>query len=197
MIATTINLMPWREERRKQQQQDFLILLGVAAALGALVWWVWTSTVSAQIDNQQGRNSYIEKELALLDSQIKEIKELETRRAELVARMDTIQKLQNDRPSIVYIFDQIARTVPDGVFYTDIERQGVNFTIKGVAESNTRISALMRSLNESPWFQDPSLQTVNAVADSEASSFVLTVTQEAQESAQDKAADNKAGGAKK
>lgn len=194
MIATTINLMPWREERRKQQQQDFLVLLGAAAALGVLVWWIWTSSVSAQIEDQQGRNSYIEKELALLDSQIKEIKELETRRAELVARMDTIQKLQNDRPSIVYIFDQIARTIPDGVYYTEILREGTKFTIKGVAESNTRISALMRGLNESPWFTDPSLQTVNAVPGSEASSFVLTVSQEAQESGQDKAADGKAGG---
>jgi len=194
MIATTINLMPWREERRKQQQQDFLVLLGVAAALGLLVWWAWTSAVSAQIEDQQGRNSYIEKELALLDGQIKEIKELETRRAELVARMDTIQKLQNDRPSIVYIFDQLARTVPNGVYYTEIARQGGAFTIKGLAESNTRISALMRSLNESPWFTDPSLQTVDAVPGSEASSFVLTVTQEAQESEQDKAAGGKAGG---
>lgn len=194
MIATTINLMPWREERRKQQQQDFMIMLGVAAALGVLVWWVWTSSVSAQIEDQQGRNSYIEKELALLDGQIKEIKELETRRAELVARMDTIQKLQNDRPSIVYIFDQLARTVPNGVYYTEVVRQGGSFTIKGVAESNTRISALMRSLNESPWFADPSLQTVDAVAGSEASSFVLTVSQEAQESDQDKAAGGTAGG---
>lgn len=197
MIATTINLMPWREERRKQQQQDFMIMLGVAAALGVLVWWVWTTTVSSQIDNQSARNSYIEKELALLDGQIKEIQELESRREELVARMDTIQKLQNDRPSIVYIFDQIARTVPDGVYYTEIERVGGNFTFKGVADSNTRISALMRSLNESPWFKSPNLQTVDAIPGSEASSFVLTAVQESEEGAEEEPAAKKPGGKKK
>lgn len=181
MITTTINLLPWREERRAQQQQDFMIMLAVSAVLGALVWWIWTTSVSAQLDVQRGRNAYVKTELALLDDQIKEIQQLEARRAELVARMETIQNLQNDRPSIVYIFDQLVRTVPEGVFFTTITRKGKQFDIVGEAESNTRISTLMRNLSESPWFEAPTLQTVAAVKDSDASAFQLTVTQEAQD----------------
>ena len=196
MITTTINLLPWREERRKQQQQDFMIMLGAAAVVGALAGWMWYTSVSLQVDTQTARNQYIQKELTLLDGQIKEIKDLEQRRAELVSRMQTIQDLQNDRPSIVYIFDQIARTLPDGVYYTDIVRKGKSFTFKGVADSNTRISALMRNLNSSDWFQNPSLQTVDAVPGSDSSTFVLTAMQESPQKEDDAAAAGKNGGKK-
>tara|TARA_R110002073_G_scaffold11861_1_gene53313 strand:- start:95026 stop:95601 length:576 start_codon:yes stop_codon:yes gene_type:complete len=182
MITTTINLLPWREKRRKQQQQDFMIMLAAAAGIGVLIWWMWTSSVASDVDGQTGRNNYVKGQLAQLDEQIVEIKKLEERRAELVSRMETIQRLQNDRPSIVYIFDQLVRAIPDGVFYTSIIRQGPSFTITGQAVSNTRISSLMRNLNESPWFVSPALETVTAVADSEASNFVLRVSQEAQDS---------------
>jgi type IV pilus assembly protein PilN len=176
---TTINLLPWREARRKQQQQDFIIMLVVAAALGILVFFGWTSVVAGQVENQQNRNRYIERELAQLDQQIKEISELEKRRAELISRMNVIQDLQNSRPYIVYMFDQLVRTMPDGVYYTSIERKGAVFTISGVADSNNRISALMRNLNDSPWFKDPDLRTVTAASDgSQANSFVLAVSQE-------------------
>ena len=143
---------------------------------------MWDSAVSSDIANQRSRNEYVEKELSLLESQIKEIKELEDRRAELVAQLGIIQDLQNSRPSIVYIFDQLVRTLPDGVYYKEISRQGREFTITGIAESNNRISSLMRNLNESAWFQNPVLKTVNAIGeDSEANSFVLTVAQESQQ----------------
>lgn len=190
MITTKINLLPWREERRKQQQQDFMIMLAASAIVGALVGWMWLTSVTAQVTTQTSRNDYINKELALLEEQIKEIKELEKRREELVGRMDTIQSLQNDRPSIVYVFDQLVRTIPDGVYYTSVERKGRSFIITGVADSNTRISALMRNLNDSPWFAGPSLQTVTALNDSEASAFTLTVQQEQQKSESD---DDKGG----
>lgn len=182
MITTKINLLPWREKRRQQMQQDFMVLLGAAAALGVLVWFTWSSHVDGEISAQKSRNTYIKKELKLLDEQIKEIKQLEQRREELVGRMETIQSLQNDRPSIVYIFDQLVRTLPDGVFYKNVERRGRQFTIAGVADSNTRISALMRNLEESPWFVNPILKTVTAVSGSEASAFTLTVMQEKQKS---------------
>lgn len=201
MTTTTINLLPWREERRKQQQQDFIILLAVAAVLAIIVWFVWNSSVSSDIANQRSRNEYVEKELALLESQIKEIKELEDKRAELVAQLGIIQDLQNSRPSIVYIFDQLVRTLPDGVYYKEISRKGREFTITGIAESNNRISSLMRNLNESAWFQSPVLKTVNAIGeDSEANSFVLTVAQESQQEASEgegkKATGARVGGGK-
>lgn len=190
MITTTINLLPWREKRRKQQQQDFMVMLAAAAVIGLVIWWMWTGSLSADIDGQTGRNNYVKGQLTQLDEQIVEIKKLEERRAELVSRMETIQRLQNDRPSIVYIFDQLVRAIPDGVFYTSIARQGGSFTIQGEAESNTRISSLMRNLNESPWFVSPTLETVTAVKGSEASAFVLRVSQEAQ----DLQVDSKGGG---
>ncbi|PKM23172.1 MAG: pilus assembly protein PilN [Gammaproteobacteria bacterium HGW-Gammaproteobacteria-14] len=176
---TSINLRPWREERRQKQQLDFMIMLAVAAALAVVVFVLWNGAVGGQVTNQQERNRYIERELAQLDQQIKEISELESRRAELVSRMNVIQNLQNSRPFIVYIFDQLVRTLPDGVYYTSIERKGTEITIQGIADSNNRISALMRNLNESDWFRDPDLRTVTAAADgSQSNSFVLTVRQE-------------------
>lgn len=176
---TSINLRPWREERRQKQQLDFMIMLAVAAGLAVVVFMLWNGAVGSQVTNQQERNRYIERELAQLDQQIKEISELESRRAELVSRMNVIQNLQNSRPFIVYIFDQLVRTLPDGVYYSSIERRGTLITIQGVADSNNRISALMRNLNESDWFRDPDLRTVTAATDgSQSNSFVLTVRQE-------------------
>lgn len=194
---TTINLLPWREARRKQQQQDFIILLAIAALLGGLVFFGWNRVVVAQVENQQSRNAYIKRELALLDQQIKEISELEKRREELISRMNVIQDLQNNRPYIVYMFDQLVRTLPDGVYYTSIERRGSVFTINGVADSNNRISALMRNLDESPWFKQPNLRTVSALpGGGEANSFVLTVNQESPNETATNANNNASGGKK-
>ena len=191
---TTINLLPWRVARRKQQQQDFIIMLAVAAAIGIAVFFGWKMVVDSKVENQLSRNRYIERELAQLDQQIKEISELEKRRADLVSRMNVIQDLQNNRPYIVYMFDQLVRTLPDGVYYTSIERKGGIFTIAGVADSNNRISALMRNLNESDWFKDPDLRTVAAAGNgSEANIFTLTVSQELPNANKDK---EQQGGAK-
>jgi type IV pilus assembly protein PilN len=176
---TTINLLPWREARRKQQQQDFIIMLAVAAVIGGLVFFGWNAIVSSQVENQQNRNRYIERELAQLDQQIREINTLERRREELVSRMNVIQNLQNSRPYIVYVFDQLVKTLPDGVYYTSIERRGNTYTVNGVADSNNRISALMRNLTESPWFKDPVLRSVAAEGRAtQANRFVLVVTQD-------------------
>ena len=191
---TTINLLPWREARRKQQQQDFIIMLAVAAAIGIAVFFGWKMVVDGKVENQLSRNRYIERELAQLDQQIKEISELEKRRADLISRMNVIQDLQNNRPYIVYMFDQLVRTLPDGVYYTSVERKGGIFTIAGVADSNNRISALMRNLNESDWFKDPDLRTVAAAGNgSEANIFTLTVSQELPSANKDK---EKQGGGK-
>ena len=194
---TTINLLPWREARRKQQQQDFIIMLAIAALLGGLVFFGWNRMAAAQVEDQQSRNAYIKRELAQLDQQIKEISELEKRREELISRMNVIQDLQNNRPYIVYMFDQLVRTLPDGVYYTSIERKGAEFTIAGVADSNNRISALMRNLDDSAWFKEPNLRTVTAASDgSEVNSFVLTIKQELPGDSNANAASNASGGGK-
>ncbi|KGD64329.1 type IV pili biogenesis protein PilN [Alcanivorax nanhaiticus] len=177
-MTTTINLLPWREERRKQQQQEFIVMLVVAAVVGGLLFWLWQGSVNQQITDQQARNSHIQAKSAELDEKIKEIKEIKARRDELVARMEVIQSLQGNRPSIVYVFDQLVKTLPDGVYYNEISRKDELFTIEGVAESNNRISRLMRNLDESEWFRDANLQNVTAVEDSGGTSqFQLTVKQ--------------------
>ena len=177
-MTTTINLLPWREERRKQQQQEFIVMLVAAAVIGGLLFWLWQGSVDQQIADQRARNSHIEAKTAELDDKIKEIKALKKRRAELVARMEVIQSLQGNRPSIVYVFDQLVKTLPDGVYYDEIKRRGSSFTIKGLAESNNRISRLMRNLDQSDWFTEANLLNVSAVADdSDVNSFTLTVKQ--------------------
>ncbi len=177
-MTTTINLLPWREERRKQQQQEFIVMLVVAALLGGLLFWLWQGSVSQQIADQRARNSHIQAKSAELDEKIKEIKEIKARRDELVARMEVIQSLQGNRPSIVYVFDQLVKTLPDGVYYNKITRKGELFTIEGVAESNNRISRLMRNLDNSDWFQDANLQNVTSIDDGTGvNQFLLTVKQ--------------------
>lgn len=177
-MTTTINLLPWREERRKRQQQEFIVLLMAAAVLGGLLFFVWKGVVDQQIADQRARNSHIQTKSAALDEKIDEIRELKSRRDELVSRMEVIQSLQGNRPTIVYVFDQLVRTLPDGVFYTKIERKGDTYTINGIAESNNRISGLMRNFDESPWFKEANLQKVTALDDSsQTNAFTLTVKQ--------------------
>ncbi|MAO60278.1 MAG: pilus assembly protein PilN [Alcanivorax sp.] len=182
-MTTTINLLPWREERRKQKQHEFVAMLIFAAIVAGLIFWLWKGMVEGQIADQQSRNNHIQSAISKLDTQIKEIKELQRRRDELVARMKVIQELQGNRPTIVYVFDQMVRTLPDGVYYTTVERKGDSYTIEGVAESNNRISRLMRNLDASDWFIEPNLLNVRALdpdnrAEGEqTNSFVLTVKQ--------------------
>ena len=186
MRTTRINLLPWREERRKKRQQEFVGLLMLAAILGGLVWFVWQGAIKGSIDSQSIRNRHVEKQITELDQQIKEIDELERRRSELIERMKVIQALQGNRPTIVYVFDEMVRTLPDGVYFSSVKRQGDLYTITGVADSNNRISRLMRNLGDSVWFGEPTLISVTAVDNSsQANRFTLTVQQSAPKAAEE------------
>lgn len=194
-MTTSINLLPWREERRKQRKNEFVAMLLFAAVVAGLMFWLWKGMVEGQIADQQTRNNHIQSAIAKLDTQIREIKELQARRDELVARMKVIQELQGNRPTIVYVFDQLVRTLPDGVYYTMVERKGDSYTIEGVAESNNRISRLMRNLDASDWFVEPNLLNVRALnpedraeGEDQANSFVLTVKQGSPRSDEDEEA---------
>lgn len=157
-----INLLPWRDERRAEQKKQFLIILGIVALVAVLITLIAQSVVSSVVDNQESRNRYMETKISELDDQVKEIRELDKKRRELLDRMKIIQELQGNRPVIVRVFDEIVRTVPDGVFYTDLTRQGGKIELTGVAESNNRISSLMRNLDSSEWFKSPNLTSVDA-----------------------------------
>ena len=174
-----INLLPWREELRKEKQKHFLIGLGGMVVLGALLIFVQDMRLNNAIEIQQSRNQFVQREISVLDGKIKEINELKSKKKELLARMKVIQDLQGNRPVIVRVFDELVRQLPDGVYFTDLSMKGEMISVKGVAESNNRISGLMRQLDESEWFTGPYLKAVKALKSGEGSTFDLTVRQTA------------------
>lgn len=175
-----INLLPWREELRKQKQQDFVAaLLSAIGVTAAAMLYVHTH-FAGQIENQQQRNKYLTSEITVLDTRIKEIKGLEDKKDKLIAKMDVIQKLQGSRPEIVHLFDEMAATIPDGVYLTDFKQSGSKLTVKGAAQSNARVSAYMRSLAASPWLAKPKLSVIETKSKSKysrVSNFSLFVEQ--------------------
>lgn len=175
-----INLLPWREQLREERKQRFLVALGgVLLVSGGLVF-LGDQYFSSAIENQSARNDFLRKEIAVLDARIKEISELKTRRQQLLERMKIIQDLQGNRPIIGRVFDQLVRTLPDGVYYTGLKMNGRSISIAGAAESNNRVSNLMRNLDASDWLTSPNLTEVKAVtqgAVDQANTFQLTVQQ--------------------
>lgn len=172
-----INLLPWRDERRREKKKEFFTVLGGFGILGLLCGYLWVSSVQSAIDAQISRNKLLEREISALQAQVREIQDLKKRRAELLERMKVIQSLQGTRPVIVRYFDGFVRAVPDGVYLTRLARNNDQFSIDGVAESHSRISAFMRNLDESDWFTDPSVSTISAAQDQgeQAQRFSMTV----------------------
>ncbi|WP_406228073.1 PilN domain-containing protein [Pseudomonas siliginis] len=175
-----INLLPWREERREERRKRFLlVLIGVlAGSIGAVL--IADQIITAAIERQMARNDYIGKQIAVVDERIKQISELKARRQQLVERMRIIQDLQGNRQISGRIFDQLARTLPDGVYFTDVKMADKTLSISGAAESNNRVSELMRNLDASDWFDAPSLNEVKATSADQveqANVFQLTVRQ--------------------
>jgi type IV pilus assembly protein PilN len=175
-----INLLPWREERREVRRKHFLLVL-VAVMVGTIgAVLVANQTISGAIDRQVARNDYIGKQVAVVDERIKQINDLKARRQQLVERMRTIQDLQGNRQISGRIFDQLARALPDGVYFTEVKMTAKTLSITGAAQSNNRVSDLMRNLEASDWFDAPSLTEVKATAAGQvqqANVFRLTVRQ--------------------
>ncbi|HWT70421.1 MAG TPA: PilN domain-containing protein [Pseudomonas sp.] len=175
-----INLLPWREELREERRKRFLLILAgvLVGAAGAVL--IANQVITGAIDRQVARNDYIGKQIAVVDERIKQISDLKARRQQLVERMRIIQDLQGNRPISGRIFDQLARTLPDGVYFTEVKMDGKTLSIVGAAESNNRVSDLMRNLEASDWFDAPSLTEVKATTAGQvdqANVFQLTVRQ--------------------
>jgi len=158
----SINLLPWREAMRQEKKKEFLIQLAGIVGVAFLGCVAWVQAVDGTIDNQRERNQMLTTEIGLLDKQVEEIKDLKKRRQELEARMRVIQDLEGKRSVIVHYFDEFAKDIPDGVYFTSLQRRGDKFFIKGISESNQRISDLMRKLDASEWFTNPNLKSVVA-----------------------------------
>jgi type IV pilus assembly protein PilN len=171
-----INLLPWRELERKVRRREFMVAAGAAVfAAGVFVLGgklVYSSWTDAQIE----KNNLLKKEIVKLDAQIADIQDLENRKQRLVARMEIIERLQRKRPEIVHLFDELVKTVPEGVYITQIKENGNKLEIHGVAQSSTRVSTFMRNIDGSMWMDNPQLQVVESAQNSPTggSSFTLT-----------------------
>ena len=173
-----INLLPHRELRRKQQQKEFFIMLGAVAGLGAAIWFATHSYLSGVLEEQNGRNTYLEQEIATLDKQIEEIKKVQEQTAALLQRKTIVESLQANRAETVYLLDQLVRQLPDGVYLKGVQQRGNKVAINGFAQSNARVSTFMRNLESSPYLEKPNLVEIHAVTDksSRLSEFSLNVS---------------------
>lgn len=173
---TKINLLPWREERRQELKQQFFVILFGVLLIGAGSVYLVDMGVQSRIEYQNSRNQFIVSETKKLEQQIKEIEDLKKKRESLIERMKVIQDLQGNRPEIVKIFDEMVRTMPDGVFFTHVKSSGDSISMTGLAESNNRVSNLMRNLDASELFEAPNLSKVQAASkEKSVNEFDLTV----------------------
>jgi len=171
-----INLLPWREQERKVRRREFMVAAAgavIAAVIftlgGKLLYASWTEA-------QNEKNALLKKEIVKLDAQIADIQDLENRKQRLVARMEIIERLQRKRPEIVHLFDEMVKTVPEGVYLTQIKQTGNKLEIRGVAQSSTRVSTFMRNIDSSVWMDNPVLMVVESAQGSPTggSNFTLT-----------------------
>jgi type IV pilus assembly protein PilN len=155
-----INLLPWREDERKKRQRDFGVALagGVVAAVAVVLLTMFA--YSQMISNQESRNERLTAEIVELEKSITEIDGLERQKERLLARMEIIEQLQKSRPEIVHLFDEMARQLPEGVYLTGMKQTGARVEVRGIAQSSTRVSALMRQVDASEWMADPEVDRV-------------------------------------
>lgn len=158
-----INLLPHREAAKKARREQFFVLSGLVLAFGALVVFAVYTLIGNAIDDQIGRNDYLKKEIAALDKELDEIKRLKEQTQALLARKQVIENLQRDRGETVYLLNELVKQVPEGIYLKSLKQNGLNVNITGYAQSNARVSALMRNLEASPWLEQPRLIETKAV----------------------------------
>ena len=182
-----INLLPWREEERKKRQRDFGVAMaaGVVAAIAVVLATMFF--YSQMISSQEERNARLTAEIAELQKSIEEIDGLERQKERLLARMEIIERLQKSRPEIVHLFDEMARQLPEGVYLKGMKQTGSRVEIRGIAQSSTRVSALMRQIDASDWMMDPEVERVETKqsGSSRQAEFVVYLKQEGSAEAED------------
>jgi type IV pilus assembly protein PilN len=174
-----INLIPWREAERKRKRQEFGVGALVAIVVAGVITFLVYLQMGAAVSTQKERNQYLNDEIAKLDKQITEILALEEEKRRLKARIDVIEKLELSRPEIVHVFDQLVRTIPDGINLTSVKQTDRKLQLKGLAQSSTRVASYMRNIEASEWLADPALDILETKGATEGSSeFTLNATQE-------------------
>lgn len=159
-----INLLPHREEKRKAQRQQFFALSGLIVVLAILIAVLVHGVIAGYIGQQEGKNEFLKREIAALDKEIDEIKRLKEQTSALLTRKGVIESLQNSRAETVQMFNEFARQVPAGIYLKSLRQTGNRIGISGYAQSNARVSTLMRNLEASPLFERPDLVEIKAVS---------------------------------
>ncbi|EIJ42926.1 Tfp pilus assembly protein PilN [Beggiatoa alba B18LD] len=155
-----INLLPWRETLKREREIRFLIITGIALAIAGIIVLSVHLFMEGEIAYQQSRNDYIQSEINIVKKQIDEIKELEIKKAALIERMNVIQQLEASRPLSVRLMDEMVLRVPEGIYFTTMTQKQDIITIEGVAQSDARVSSLMRQLDSSPYLTNPTVEFI-------------------------------------
>lgn len=158
-----INLLPHREQKRQARQRQFVSLAIMLAILGAAIVGVGDVVLRARIDNQNSRNALLKTNIAELDKQIKEIDKLRDQIQQVLARKQVVETLQANRNEAVHLLDQLVRQLPEGVYLQSVKQTDKKVQIVGFAQSNARVSTLMRNIEGSPWLEKPSLVEIKLV----------------------------------
>ncbi|AWI78524.1 fimbrial protein [Parazoarcus communis] len=172
-----INLLPHREEKRKERRQQFYTLSGAMVLLGAAIALLVHTVYAGYIERQETKNAFIKAEIVKLDEEIVEIRRLREQIDSLLARKQVIEALQSSRAETVHLFNELARKMPNGVYLKSVKQSAQQVTLVGYAQSNARVSTLMRSLDESPFLQNPGLVEVKSatVNNRRVSEFILNI----------------------
>lgn len=157
-----INLLPHREEAKKERRQQFFVLAGLVSVLGLLIVFAVYTTIGGYISDQDSNNEFLKKEIAILDKELDQIKRLKEQTQALLARKQVIENLQRDRGETVYLLSEMVKQVPEGIYLKSLKQDGLKVNVTGFAQSNARVSALMRNFEASPWLEDSQLIEVKA-----------------------------------
>ena len=178
-----INLLPHRELKRAARRRQLNVLLGIAVITGLVTVALGHTVIASRQSSQQARNTFLTQEIAKLDNQIVEIKKIREQTQALLERKQVVETLQSNRTEVVHLFDQMIRLLPDGLYLKSFKQTGDVVSIGGYTQSSARVSTLMRSLEESPWFEQPRLIEIKAatVNNLRANEFVLSVKQTRQQ----------------
>src|SRR5258708_22071804 len=182
-----INLLPWREGQRKERKIAFGVALGIAAVGACVTAFAAYLMFGSMIEGQERRNEQLRAEIKGVDKQIEEINNLESAKQKFIARMQIIEMLQRSRPEIVHVFDEIVRTLPDGVYLTGVKQTDKRLKFEGVAQSSTRVSSFMRNIDGSEWLRNPELEVVQTTKDKGPGSNFTLYAQQVSNAGQDEA----------
>ena len=158
-----INLLPHREEKRRLRQKQFAAFAGIAVFLGLIVAFLVWFVLNQQVEQQQANVAYMKNEISKLDKQIEEIRKIREETASLLAKKQVVESLQSNRSEPVQLLDQLLRQLPEGVYLKSVKQTSTKVAVTGYAQSNARVSTLMRNLGASPYLENPELVEIKAV----------------------------------